>query len=60
MFITVFSIDFIYGTCILMKETQGTKKKSIQPSSHMFTVCCKQWIFTLPTCGSSFMDVTKA
>lgn len=26
MFITVSSIDFIYGTCILMKERQGTKK----------------------------------
>lgn len=59
MFISVSSIDFIYGTCILMKARQGTKK-SIQPSSRMFTVCCKQWIFTLPTCGSSFMDVTKA
>lgn len=39
MFITVFFIDFIYGTCILMKARQGTKK-SIQPSSRMFTVCC--------------------
>lgn len=26
MFITVSSIDFIYGTCILMKARQGTKK----------------------------------
>lgn len=60
MFITVSFIDFMYGTCNLVKARQGIQKiNKLQPSSRMFTVYCKQWIFTPLTCGSSFMDVTK-
>lgn len=38
MFITVSFIDFMYGTCNLVKARQGIQKiNKLQPSSRMFT-----------------------